>query len=411
MTTRSRRFAFVTTFYPPYNFGGDGIAVRRLATLLASQGHHVEVIHDVNSFQALRPAGMAADGEYQDHPAIIHHGLRSRLGALAPLITQQTARPGLKGGRLKRLLRGGRFDVVHFHNASLIGATALGYPDALTLYTMHEHWLVCPTHVLWRFNREPCPARKCIRCQLTYRRPPQLWRYTGVLPRALRHVDAFIAPSMFTRDKHVEFGLRVRAPIVHIPNFIPTPGPVLDDAPPHDRPYFLFIGRLERIKGAHALVEAFTRYDNADLLLAGAGHDADLVRAIAGERRHIRFLGQMPYAALEGLMRHAIAVVVPSVGFEVFPTTVLEANAQGTPVIGHRIGPIPEMLDGRGGITYAGEQELLDALEMLRADPAKRDALGRRGREEYEAHWTPERHLERYFALIENLESGIRQFA
>ena len=77
MTTRSRRFAFVTTFYPPYNFGGDGIAVRRLATLLASQGHHVEVIHDVNSFQALRPAGMAADGEYQDHPAIIHHGLRS----------------------------------------------------------------------------------------------------------------------------------------------------------------------------------------------------------------------------------------------------------------------------------------------------------------------------------------------
>jgi glycosyltransferase involved in cell wall biosynthesis len=46
-----------------------------------------------------------------------------------------------------------------------------------------------------------------------------------------------------------------------------------------------------------------------------------------------------------------VAVVVPSVGYEVFPTVVLEAFAQGTPVIGHRLGPIPEMLDGRGGLT------------------------------------------------------------
>ena len=417
MTTtanRPLRFCMVTTFYPPYNFGGDGIAVRRLATALAERGHHVEVAHCVDSYDMLRPPGvpMPSDDDYDDHPAIVHHGLRSRAGLVSPLITQQTATPGLKRGRLRRLLGNGRFDVVHFHNASLIGATALGYTAATTLYTMHEHWLVCPTHVLWRFNREPCPARKCFRCQLSYRRPPQLWRHTPLLRRSLRHVDAFIAPSVFTREKHLEFGLRAAAPIVHIPNFIPRPrAPGAGDTAPHQRPYFLYVGRLERIKGAHTLVQAFTRYDKADLLVAGAGHDAEMLRAMAAGRPHIHFLGQTPYARLEALMRHAIAVVVPSAGYEVFPTTVLEANAQGTPVIGHRLGPLPEMLDGRGGLTYADESELLTVLESVRGDAVARRRLGERGREEYETKWTPERHLERYFGLIDQLQRGIRKFA
>jgi glycosyltransferase involved in cell wall biosynthesis len=412
VTDRPQRFCLVSTFYPPYNFGGDGIAVRRLAVELAERGHHVEVVHCVDAFRVLQPPDMPSMGDYTDHPAIIHHGLHSRAGFLSPLITQQTARPGLKSRELRRILDGGRFDVVHFHNPSLIGLTAFAYTRATTLFTMHEHWLVCPMHVLWRFNREPCPARQCIRCQLQGGRPPQLWRYTSVLDRGLRHVDAFIAPSLFTREKHREFGLKVTAPIVHIPNFLPPPRPVVGaDPPPHPTPYFLFVGRLERIKGAHVLVDAFTRYTKADLLLAGAGHDAVQLRAQAAGSPHIHFLGQMPYARLETLMRHAIAVVVPSVGYEVFPTTVLEANAQGTPVIGHRFGPLPEMLDGRGGLTYGDEAELIAALESLRTDLARRNALGERGRAEYFAEWTPERHMGRYFDLIATLKSEIHSFA
>ena len=110
-------------------------------------------------------------------------------------------------------------------------------------------------------------------------------------------------------------------------------------------------------------------------------------------------------------MRHAIAVVVPSIGFEVFPTTVLEANAQGTPVIANRLGPLPEMVEGRGGMTYASEDELVDALETLRLDPASRQAMSARARKMYLEEWTPERHLERYFDLIENLQSARTKLA
>ncbi|HKS05488.1 MAG TPA: glycosyltransferase family 4 protein [Gemmatimonadaceae bacterium] len=399
------RFCLVSTFYPPHNFGGDGIAVRRLAMALAERGHHVEVVHCVDSFNVLR-GDVAADDEYTDHPSIVHHPLHSKFGALSPLITQQTAHPGLKSKQLRRVLTDGRFDVVHFHNASLIGPTALGYTDAITLYTMHEHWLVCPMHVLWRYNRDPCDGKECIRCQLHGRRPPQLWRYTGTLDRALKHVDAFIAPSTFTRDKHREFGLNVDAPIVHIPNFIPAPlWTPSGERPPHASPYFLFVGRLERIKGAHTLIDAFGTYSSADLIVAGAGHDEVALRERASGSPHIKFLGQVPYEQIEQLMRHALAVIVPSVGFEVFPTTVLEANAHGTPVIGHRLGPLPEMLDGKGGLTYSTQAELIAAMESIRTDPNRRKTLGARGRDVYQAEWTAEKHMERYFALIDDLRA------
>lgn len=411
MTDRPLRFCLVTTFYPPYNFGGDGIAVQRLATALANHGHHVEVVHCVDAFNAGRTAGHVSSDTYTDHPGIIHHALRSRVGLLSTLLTQQTSHPVLKRPALKRILAHGAFDVVHFHNISLIGLTALGYSDALTLYTMHEHWLVCPMHVLWKFNREPCSSRQCLRCQLQGGRPPQLWRYTRLLEREIRRVDTFIAPSEFTRTKHRELGFPEDIPIAHIPNFLPHPLPIpAHDTSPHAKPYFLYVGRLERIKGVHVALAAFMRYRKADLLIAGTGSEEAELHAFAADQPHIRFLGHTPYEQLQGLMRHALAVVVPSVGYEVFPTTVLEANAQGTPVIGHRFGPLPEMLDGRGGMTYATEDELVEALERFRTDRDYRDALGRTGREEYLAKWTPERHLDQYLSHIAALHQENRSF-
>ena len=62
---------------------------------------------------------------------------------------------------------------------------------------------------------------------LSYRRPPQLWRYTGAVGRAARHVDAFIAMSEFSRAKHAEFGFEPEMEVV--PYFLPDPDP--DEVP------------------------------------------------------------------------------------------------------------------------------------------------------------------------------------
>src|SRR5690606_23551888 len=199
------RFGFLTTFYPPLNFGGDGIGIQRLARGLVRAGHQVTVIHDVDAYNALHRG--PEPGPQPEPEGLEVIGLRSGLGTVSSLLTQQLGRPVLNGGRIARLLDERKFDVINFHNISLIGGPGiLKYGRALKLYMAHEHWLVCPSHVLWRHNRELCTGRECLKCELTYHRPPQLWRRTGYLERELHHVDAFIAMSEFSRQKHREFG-------------------------------------------------------------------------------------------------------------------------------------------------------------------------------------------------------------
>jgi glycosyltransferase involved in cell wall biosynthesis len=223
---KPERFCFLTTFYPPFNFGGDGIGVQRLARGLAKRGHDVTVIHDADAYAVLHKGPLPA-ASAPDPSGIRVVTLRSRVPLLSTLLTQQTGRPIVNSRRLTQLLADGHFDVVNFNNISLVGGPdLLAYGgDAIKLYLAHEHWLVCPTHVLWRHNREPCDARECLRCQLQYRRPPQLWRYTGLLDRRLSCIDRFIAMSEFSRQKHREFGFPYEMTV--LPYFLPDP----EDAP------------------------------------------------------------------------------------------------------------------------------------------------------------------------------------
>ena len=82
------RFCMVTTFYPPYNFGGDGIFVQGLARKLAKRGHHVEVIHCTDAYRLLAAPGPMPVPE--DDLSVTVHRLANPFGFLSPLATQQT---------------------------------------------------------------------------------------------------------------------------------------------------------------------------------------------------------------------------------------------------------------------------------------------------------------------------------
>lgn len=97
------RFCLATTFYPPFSFGGDGVAVQQLARALARRGHDVTVVHDIDAFATLHPAtvGPVPDEETDDLGVRVVH-LRSGLGAVSSLLVQQAGRPVLQAGRLRR---------------------------------------------------------------------------------------------------------------------------------------------------------------------------------------------------------------------------------------------------------------------------------------------------------------------
>lgn len=408
--TRPLRFCFLSGFYPPYSFGGDAIYLHRLVDSLARRGHEVDVIHCVDSYRILS-RGNPQPPALSNHPNITVHRLRSPWGLLSPIVAQQTGRTWPKTNAILEIFFSKKFDVIHYHNISMLGPEVLrlqpDYRDFIKVYTTHEHWLICPMHVLWKNNQRACERPECFRCTLAFHRPPQWWRYTNLLKECVAAIDTFISPSIFTRNMHHQRGFS--SPMNVIPNFVSEitsasePG-----SPPHPRPYYLFVGRLEKIKGVENLLRAFDSYPQADLLIAGTGTIEKDLRAQARNMVNVHFLGHLPAHQLHNLYRNALAVLLPSAGYEVFPLVTLEAFQHGTPVIAHALGGLVEILEqSRAGFLYEDAHELLSALGRLQSDAGLRREMGERGYALYQQKWTESSHLADYFQVLK--ETAIRK--
>lgn len=392
------RFCLVTTFYPPYHFGGDAIFVHRLARALASRGHSVDVIHSVDAYRLSRSEPQPG---FEETPGVRRLPLVSRSAHVAALLSHQSGGPGPYARQLRKFLAPGRYDVIHFHNISLVGGPGvLRYGDGIKLYTAHEYWLVCPTHVLFRFDDKACVEKSCLRCTLHYKRPPQLWRSSSHIQDCLQSLDLLLLQSRFAIDRHLAEG--IDAPMQLMPGFVPVPA--ADPVPISGEPYFLFVGRLEKLKGLQELFPMLRGFPAARLRIAGTGNYEHELRTMAADLPNVEFLGHVHPSRVAELYRSAVAVLVPSLCFEVFPLAVVEAMACAVPVIARRIGAVTELIeDSGGGELFDTATECRAAMERLLTDPALRGELGARGRAMAIKRWTEDAHLTKYFELIGEL--------
>ena len=390
----------VTTFYPPYHFGGDAVYVQQLSNALAELGHDVQVVHCRDAFSI---TGQSPRPFPPDHTAVQVHGLHGPGTWLSPLLTHQTGRLGIKRRAVDALFREQNFDVVHFHNISLVGgleAIELA-PDAVKLLTLHDYWLVCPTHVMFRHGESACTTPQCLRCQLKHGRPPQFWRSTARIRRAVRQLDRVLAGSRFAVDLHRERGLHLPAEV--LPLFSPQVRADPAAANPDGRPYYLFVGRLVKLKGIQDLLPYFKAHTEVDLLIVGEGDYEATLRELAGDAANIRFLGQRSGAQLHALYRDAVATLMPSLTYEISPMVIAESWSQATPVVVRNIGALGEIVNGSGGLCFNDSTQMGTQLNLLAADPAERDRLGRLGYSAWERDWSPKNHIERYLDLVGSL--------
>jgi glycosyltransferase involved in cell wall biosynthesis len=172
-------------------------------------------------------------------------------------------------------------------------------------------------------------------------------------------------------------------------------------------PYFLFVGRLEKIKGLQTIIPLFRRYNKAQLWIIGEGNYTPVLRRLARGSPNIKFLGHQSGDQLRVLYKQAVAILVPSIWYEVFGIVILEAFAQKTPALVRNIGGMPKIIEeSRGGFVFDTEQELLTAMDLLVEDPRLRQKVGQRGYEALQQKWSADVHIRHYLEHVEQVLVG-----
>ena len=378
------RVLLVNKFH--YHKGGAETYHFALAEGLRAAGHEVAF------FSMKHPSNLPCAQEKYFVTQREYNGGTSPLKMLedgASLIYSREARE-----KFDALLRDFQPDIIHMNNVhrqitlSILDAPYLSEHRVPVVYTAHDYILVCPAYTMvdgagkvcdrclgGRFGN--CLRNRCVKSSLA----------KSVLATAeaefLKHhqsydkIDLIIAPSRFMKEKLEEGGFAGR--VVYLQNFLTdsqvTMGEKCFDGDKLSKPpYFLYFGRLTEVKGVVTLVRAFAEACrnglSADwnLRIVGDGPERVRIERIVvdeGLQGRVELLGYLSGEALQRQVGGARFTVMPSEWRENMPYSGLESLAAGTPVIGARIGGIPDIVrEGETGLIFeAGDtEELADVL-------------------------------------------------
>lgn len=405
-----------------YLRGGTERCMFDLMDLLKSKGHHVipfSMHHEKNDPSAYNQYFLSNInyGELVNKKT----GLRENLKAAGRVLYSLEAKK-----QIRKLIEESKPDIAHLHGIDhqlspsiLDEIKRSGIP---IIQTLHDFKLLCPNTLFISGDQicENCKGgkyyqvvlQKCKRQSLSASFLAGLSTYFHKFLKIFeRNVDVFISPSQFLINKFHEHGTHI--PIKYIPNFINS-----DRFYPIDQPsnYFLYYGRLSRIKGLSTLIEAVKRETSLHLYIAGEGEMKEELENLIKEEKisNITLLGHLNTIELIPWIQKAMFTVIPSQNLENCPMVILESFACGTPVLGSNLGGIPELIqDGDSGMLFEpGNFEQLSAqIRDLSKNPQKAIAMGRKGRQRIEVWHDQEKYYQKistiYKDLVDRYRAGI----
>ncbi|MEA2560423.1 MAG: hypothetical protein QOH06_1927 [Acidobacteriota bacterium] len=246
-------------------------------------------------------------------------------------------------------------------------------------------------------------------------REPWRIRVRELLSERARDIDAFQVNSVWYADFMADYLKCDRNRMFVVPLGLPLQG---HDGEPHAESDPLTVGYLARIcpeKGLHVLVEAF-RLLAGRVRLRVAGYLGerdrpyleDLEKRIAGWglSGFYEYVGEVDREEKIRFLQTLDVLSVPTVYLEPKGLFVLEALANGVPVVQPRHGAFPEMIEATGGgllVEPDSPEELARGIEALMRDPALRRELGRRGREAVHTRFHDRAEAEETLRVYERL--------
>jgi len=386
-----------------YLRGGSEKVLFEEMRMLETKGHEVAI------FSRDHKQNIAASYSSYFPPAIDTERLKpsvQTLKTVKELVYSNTVR-----ACLSKVVHDFKPDLAHGHN--IYGRLSTSVLDELkaqevpTVLTLHDLKLLCPSYLMLNHGQvcEKCKGGKfhhavLAKCHKGSYLASAVYAFESWFNLTFNKygsVNYFISPSCFLRDKCIEFGWPADK-IVHVPNFVDTH--VLKSSPGFGD-YLLYLGRLSREKGMRTLLQALAGLKSvAPLLVVGDGPErADLERFATERKLNVRFAGYLSGSQLEASVSNAKAVIMPSEWYENAPLSLLESFGCGKPVIGARIGGIPEMIDdGVNGYLFepGNVVDLQTKLELLLGHSAQRIAeMGKAAREKVEQEYSVEAHYEK----------------
>ena len=318
--------------------------------------------------------------------------------------------------QLNRLVKKKKPDIAHLHNIyhqitpAII--SLLKKSGIKTILSLHDYKLLCPVYNMlqhgkicrkcqgskfWHVVSGRCESRSVGRSMLLA--VEAYWHYWA---RSYEGIDLFLAPSKFMATMMARYRLppskiRVLPNGVDCEQVVPSIG---------DGHYALFVGRISREKGVALLLEAFQQLGwPVPLKVVGVG---PLFEQYRKQYPQVEFAGYQTGKELEKIFRQASFVIVPSSWYENCSMVVLEAMVHGKPVIGSRIGGIPEQIEDQvtGLLFTCGDlRELMEKINLLVKNNDLRRQLGLRARKKVEREYSFANHCRQLMAIYHHVHS------
>lgn len=272
---------------------------------------------------------------------------------------------------IKQLIKQEKIDIVHVHNTLSLISPAVYYAarsmKTPVVQTVHNFRLLCPAATFYRDGHicEDCVkyGLKCAVKHNCYRGSKiqtlacvintKIHRATGIYGKI-----SYICLSEFNKNKLIELKEIKENQIYVKPNFTYQP-----ETENEKGSFYLFIGRVEEIKGLDILLGAFAKLPQYQLCIAGTGNDLEKYKTMVRQKgiENVSFLGFLKDNELQKALEGAKAIIVTSQWYETFGMIIAEAYAAHKPVIVGNIGNIGMLVEeGLTGLKF--EYNSVDAL-------------------------------------------------
>jgi len=377
-----------------YRRGGDCVYALNLARLLREHGH------EVAEYAMSWPENLDSAWSSYFAPKIEFSGFTGKLATFSRCL----GLPG-EGKSFARLLDDFRPDVVHLGNIhtqlSPILAKLAHSRGIRVVWTLHDYKLLCPRYDCLRSGVTPCTdcfkgklpvvLNKCMKNSLA----ASSLAYAEALRWNRRQLqsatDIFICPSRFMQEKMREGGFD-SGKLVYLCNFIDASACSRKSYDIRDE-YYCYVGRLSPEKGVRTLVQAASRLPYK-LVVVG---DGPLAGALP-ESPQIKYVGKKDWQEIKEIVGKARFSLIPSEWYENNPLSVLESLCLGTPVVGARIGGIPELITPENGMCFqSGSVEDLErSISEMFAREFNYEAIARSSLDAFNAERYYERLLQLY---------------